>query len=231
MELATGRIVGAEALIRWHHPEQGMIPPTAFIPLAEETGLIVSIGAWVLDAACRQGRLWREAGYEDLTIAVNLSPRQFRPGLSQLVNETLERHAFPGENLELEITEGMLMHNSEAVIQMLEDFHQAGVRLALDDFGTGYSSLAYLKKFPIDNLKIDRSFVSGIPHDGDDSAIAKAIISMAKNLRLLVIAEGVETEEQLDFLRAAGCDEIQGYLFSPPVPVEDFQLLLERNNG
>ena len=147
------------------------------------------------------------------------------------MNETLERHAFPGENLELEITEGMLMHNSEAVIQMLEDFHQAGVRLALDDFGTGYSSLAYLKKFPIDNLKIDRSFVSGIPHDGDDSAIAKAIISMAKNLRLLVIAEGVETEEQLDFLRAAGCDEIQGYLFSPPVPVEDFQLLLERNNG
>ena len=231
VDLATGRIVGAEALIRWHHPEQGMIPPTAFIPLAEETGLIVSIGAWVLDAACRQGRLWREAGYEDLTIAVNLSPRQFRPGLSQLVNETLERHAFPGENLELEITEGMLMHNSEAVIQMLEDFHQAGVRLALDDFGTGYSSLAYLKKFPIDNLKIDRSFVSGIPHDGDDSAIAKAIISMAKNLRLLVIAEGVETEEQLDFLRAAGCDEIQGYLFSPPVPVEDFQLLLERNNG
>jgi len=231
VELATGRIVGAEALIRWHHPEQGMIPPTAFIPLAEETGLIVSIGAWVLDAACRQGRLWREAGYEDLTIAVNLSPRQFRPGLSQLVNKTLERHDFPGENLELEITEGMLMHNSEAVMQMLEEFHQAGVRLALDDFGTGYSSLAYLKKFPIDNLKIDRSFVSGIPHDGDDSAIAKAIISMAKNLRLLVIAEGVETEEQLDFLRAAGCDEIQGYLFSPPVPVEDFQLLLERNNG
>jgi len=231
VELATGRIVGAEALIRWHHPELGLVSPNDFIPLAEETGLISAIGEWVLDAACAQGSQWRERGHEDLTIAVNLSPRQFRPGLSQRVADTLARHDFPGENLELEITESMLMHNSESIIQMLEEFQSAGVRLALDDFGTGYSSLAYLKKFPLDNLKIDRSFVSGIPHDSDDSAIARAIISMAKNLRLLVIAEGVETEAQLEFLRESGCDEIQGYLFSPPVPPEDFLILLERANG
>jgi len=230
VDLTTGRIVGAEALLRWQHPELGMVPPGTFIALAEETGLIVPMGEWVLDTACRQAQTWRQLGHQDLTVAVNLSPRQFRPGLSQLVGSTLERHGLPGPNLELEITEGMLMHNSEAVLQMLEEFRQAGVRLALDDFGTGYSSLAYLKKFPIDNLKIDRSFVSGIPHDGDDTAIAKAIISMAKNLRLLVIAEGVETEEQLNCLREAGCDEIQGYHFSPPVPPEEFLLLLQKAN-
>ena len=150
---------------------------------------------------------------------------------NERVIELLAQHELPGEHLELEITESMLMHNSEQVIDMMQQFQEAGITLALDDFGTGYSSLAYLKRFPIDNLKIDRSFVSGIPHDGDDSAIARAIVSMAKNLRLGVIAEGVETDEQPGFPKEPGCDEIQGYLFSPPIPAEEFQLLLERTNG
>ena len=231
VDLASGRIVGAEALIRWHHPELGLLAPNDFIPLAEETGLIVPIGDWVIDTACAQSRAWVDTGFPALTVAVNLSPRQFRPGLPQRVIELLAQHQLPGEHLELEITESMLMHNSEQVIDMMQQFQEAGITLALDDFGTGYSSLAYLKRFPIDNLKIDRSFVSGIPHDGDDSAIARAIVSMAKNLRLGVIAEGVETDEQLGFLKEAGCDEIQGYLFSPPIPAEEFQLLLERTNG
>ncbi len=230
VDIASGRIVGAEALIRWQHPEQGLVSPAEFIPLAEETGLISRLGEWVIRAACAQSQAWRAKGHDDLTIAVNVSPRQFRPDLPPFIAEQLRAHGLDGRHLEIEITEGMLMHHSEATLELMHHFQKIGVRLALDDFGTGYSSLSYLKRFPIDNLKIDQSFVRGIPADPNDTAIARAIISMAKNLRLTVIAEGVESPEQLAFLRHAGCDEIQGYLFSPALPPEDFLRLLETTN-
>lgn len=222
IELGSGRIVGAEALVRWRHPERGMIPPGEFIPVAEETGLIVQIGSWVLDTACRQASAWRLAALPDITLAVNLSAREFAPALSQRVLEVLRRHRLPPQALELEITESMLTHSAEAVIAMMTELTSLGVALSLDDFGTGFSSLSYLKRFPIDTLKIDRSFVTGIPDDANDCAIAGAIVSMAKQLGHRVVAEGVETAEQLAFLRSLGCDEIQGYLFSPPVSADDF---------
>ena len=229
--LTTQRIVGAEALLRWRHPELGPIPPAEFIPLAEETGLIIPIGAWVINAACAQAHAWQKQGLPLVRLAVNLSSRQFLPGLPQQISEILARHQLSGDVLELEITESMLMHNTERVVAMMEEFQQAGLSLSLDDFGTGYSSLSYLKRFPIDNLKIDQSFVRGLPEDANDSAIARAIIGMAKALKLCVIAEGVETEAQLRFLAEAGCDEIQGYHFSPPLPADEFAALLRRVNG
>ena len=230
LDLATGRITGAEALLRWYHPKQGMISPAEFIPVAEETGLIIPIGEWVIDAACRQIRAWVDLGLPPVRVAVNLSTRQFSTALPQTVLGIVARHGIRNDALELEITESMLMHNADSVVAMMRQFGEAGILMSLDDFGTGYSSLSYLKRFPIDNLKIDQSFVRGIPNDPDDSAIALAIISMAKSLRLSVIAEGVETAAQLEFLRAAGCDEIQGYYFSRPIPADKFALLLERTN-
>ncbi len=231
LDLASGRISGAEALLRWQHPERGMIPPAQFIPVAEETGLIVPIGEWVIDAACRQIADWRARGLPPVRVAVNLSPRQFSNTLPQTILSIIDRHGIPPDALELEITESMLMHNAEAVVAMMREFAEAGILMSLDDFGTGYSSLSYLKRFPIDTLKIDQSFVRGIPDDPDDSAIARAIIGMAKNLRLSVIAEGVETSEQLLFLRDAGCDEIQGFHFSRPLPAGEFAALLATRNG
>ncbi|MFZ2854171.1 MAG: EAL domain-containing protein [Rhodocyclaceae bacterium] len=231
LDLASSRITGAEALLRWQHPEQGMVSPAQFIPVAEETGLIIPIGEWVIDAACRQIREWIDQGLPPVRIAVNLSARQFSAALPRTVLGIIARHGIPSNSLELEITESMLMHNADSVVAMMREFAEAGILMALDDFGTGYSSLSYLKRFPIDNLKIDQSFVRGIPSDQDDCAIARAIISMAKNLRLSVIAEGVETAEQLDFLREAGCDEIQGYHFSQPIPADEFATLLARING
>ncbi len=230
LDLDSNRITGAEALLRWNHPERGMIAPSDFIPVAEETGLIIPIGAWVIDAACRQIRAWIEQGLPPVRVAVNLSARQFSTTLPQTVLSILARHGIPSEALELEITESMLMHNVESVVEMMSQFADAGILMSLDDFGTGYSSLSYLKRFPIDNLKIDQSFVRGIPNDADDSAIARAIISMAKNLRLSVIAEGVETAAQMEFLRGAGCDEIQGYYFSRPLPADEFAALFARTN-
>jgi diguanylate cyclase (GGDEF)-like protein/PAS domain S-box-containing protein len=230
LDLASGRINGAEALLRWHHPEHNLISPAQFIPVAEETGLIIPIGEWVIDAACRQIREWLDRGLPPVRIAVNLSARQFSPSLPTTVLDIIARHGIPNDSLELEITESMLMNNAESVVAMMREFSKAGILMALDDFGTGYSSLSYLKRFPIDNLKIDQSFVRGIPDDQDDSAIARAIISMAKNLRMSVIAEGVETAAQLDFLRDAGCDEIQGYYFSRPIPADEFAALLIKTN-
>jgi len=230
LDLASGRINGAEALLRWYHPEQGMISPAQFIPVAEETGLIIPIGEWVIDAACRQIRAWIDQGLPPVRVAVNLSTRQFSAALPKTVLDIIARHGVPSDSLELEITESMLMHNADSVVAMMREFGEAGILMALDDFGTGYSSLSYLKRFPIDNLKIDQSFVRGIPADQDDSAIARAIISMAKNLRLSVIAEGVETAAQMEFLREAGCDEIQGYYFSRPLPADEFAALLEKTN-
>lgn len=226
VDIATGRVVGAEALVRWRHPETGMVPPGEFIPVAEESGLVVDIGNWVLNAACAQASAWRQAGLPPVKIAVNLSAREFAPDLSERVKEVLDRHGLPPSFLELEITEGVLAKSTEGVIRMMGELMSLGIGLSLDDFGTGFSSLSYLKRFPVDTLKIDRSFVTGIPGDANDCAIAGAIVSMAKQLRHTVIAEGVETQDQLAFLRQIGCDAIQGFLFSRPLDAASFEALL-----
>ena len=231
LDLASSCIIGTEALLRWAPPGRDMVSPAQFIPVAEETGLIVPIGEWVIDAACKQLRAWLDAGLNPVKVAVNLSPRQFSQNLPRTVMRYLREYGISPDLLEVEITESMLMHNTDSVVAMMKEFAEAGIVISLDDFGTGYSSLSYLKRFPIDTLKIDQSFVRGIPQDANDSAIATAIISMAKALKLRVIAEGVETESQLDFLRSAGCDEIQGYWFSKPVPADAFAQLLRETNG
>ena len=221
VDIATGRIIGAEALVRWNHPERGMVPPGEFIPVAEETGLIVSIGEWVLEEACSQARIWQQSGFVPVKLAVNISARQITSKLPGIIADLLSRHRLTPAWLELELTESMLMNNTESVISMMDELHAMGIALSLDDFGTGFSSLSYLKRFPIDTLKIDRSFVTGTPEDADDCAIAGAIAGMAKQLRLKVIAEGVENAAQLAFLKTLGCDEIQGYFFSRPLPAND----------
>ena len=223
VSIPSGRIIGAEALVRWKHPERGMVPPGEFIPVAEETGLIMQISAWVLEEAFRQARRWKDAGFPVTRIAVNLSARDFSPTLPARVQQLLTDHGIGAEWIELEITEGMLMNNTDKVIAMMDELAALGIALSLDDFGTGYSSLSYLKRFPIHTLKIDRSFVINIPRDTNDCAIAGAIISMGKSLKHVVIAEGVESVDQLVYLKGLGCDEIQGYLFSAPVPAEKFE--------
>ncbi len=227
VDIASGRIVGAEALVRWLDPGEGMILPGRFIPLAEQTGLIETIGDWVLGEACRQGQRWLEAGLPPLTLAVNISPHQFQRGnLADQVIETLARTGFPAHRLKLELTESALMDHEERALATLNQLRTLGIRLAIDDFGTGYSSLAYLKRFPIDLLKIDKGFVDDIPRNQDDMEIAATIIAMAHTLRLHVLAEGVETADQLVFLKARGCDFYQGYFKSRPLPVEEFEALL-----
>jgi len=217
---ADGRIVGVEALIRWHRPDIGMVPPDMFIPLAEESGLIVPIGEWVLGEACRQIRQWRERGTE-LRVAVNFSAFQFRqPNLVDFVARALHDAQLPPKLFEVEVTETALMQDANIARSMLSDLHDLGVSIALDDFGTGYSSLSYLKRFPVDLLKIDRAFISDLPTDQDDAAIVRAIIAIAETLGLKVIAEGVETKEQMIFLRNAGCDMFQGYYLQRPVPAD-----------
>jgi diguanylate cyclase (GGDEF)-like protein/PAS domain S-box-containing protein len=229
VRIADGAIIGAEALVRWRHQERGLVPPGEFIPVAEESGLIVHISNWVLEEAGRQIRQWMNDGFPAMHIAVNLSARDFSSGLPARVQRLLQRHGIGAEWLELEITEGMLMHHTDSVIGMMDEITEMGIALSLDDFGTGYSSLSYLKRFPIDTLKIDRSFVISIPGDADDCAIAGAIVSMSKQLKHNVIAEGVETTDQLAFLKSLGCDEIQGYLFSPPVPAEKFAAMVRED--
>jgi len=229
--LGSGRIIGAEALVRWHHPQHGMIPPAEFIPLAESTGLVVQVGEWVLEAACAQAQAWKQAGLPPIRLAVNVSAREFTAALPARVAATLARYGLEAAWLELEITESTLMHNIERVIGIMDRITALGVALSLDDFGTGYSSLSYLKRFPIDTLKIDRSFTTGIPTDASDCAIASTIISIAQQLHHKVIAEGVETAEQLAFLKSSGCDEVQGYLFSRPLPAVEFEKALRQNWG
>ena len=223
------RIIGAEALVRWQHPERGLIPPADFIPLAETTGLIVQVGEWVLEAACAQAAIWQSAGLPVLRIAINVSAREFTPALPARLAATLARYRLAPEWLELEITESALMHDIERVIGIMDSINALGVTLSLDDFGTGYSSLSYLKRFPIQSLKIDRSFTTGLPTDASDCAIATTIIGIGQKLGHRVIAEGVETVEQMEFLRSSGCDEVQGYLFSKPLGAEAFERALREN--
>ncbi len=223
MHLATGIIVGAEALLRWQHPDLGLILPYNFIPLAEETGLIVQIGEWVLHRACLQHRQWRDNGLPILRMSVNLSPRQFRqPNLSQHVIQIVEANNVDPTLLELELTESMLMQDADMAAKILQELKDRGFQLAIDDFGTGYSSLSYLRRFPIDKLKIDQSFVREIPTNQDDMTITRAIVALAKSLNLKVIAEGVETKPQAAFLKTLRCDEVQGYLIGRPMPAEEF---------
>jgi diguanylate cyclase (GGDEF)-like protein len=215
VDVAAGRICGMEALLRWQHPQMGPVAPDRFIPIAEESGLIQPIGAWVLKTVCMQNRAWRQQGMPRFPIAVNLSPRQFaEESLLHDIKSALADSGLEGSDLELEITESMVMNDPEQAVTTLRQLKDLGIRVAIDDFGTGYSSLAYLKRFPIDSVKVDRSFIEDIPQDVDSMAIVQAIIAMAHGLRLKVVAEGVESEVQVSFLRAQGCDEIQGHYFS-----------------
>ena len=228
IDIATGRIVGAEALVRWNDPEEGLIAPGRFIPVAEVSGIIAPLGEWIIGEACRQGQRWREQGLPPLVLAVNVSPRQFQ--LTDLVHCTaaaLAESGFPAAQLELEITESALAEREDEALRTMRRLCELGLRLAVDDFGTGYSSLAQLKRFPIDVLKIDQGFVRDIPRSADDMAISAAIIAMGHSMGLRVLAEGVETAEQLDFLRVRGCDAYQGYYCSRPVPAEAFAALVQ----
>jgi diguanylate cyclase (GGDEF)-like protein/PAS domain S-box-containing protein len=228
-ETHSGRLIGCEALARWHSPEEGLISPARFIPLAEETGLIVPLGAWVMRTACTQGRAWMDAGRPGLTIATNVSGRQLREAdLPQQVAGILDQSGLPPNRLKIELTESMIMGHGEQASSLMQELKSLGVRLSIDDFGTGYSSLGHLKRFPIDELKIDRSFVRDIPENQQDMKIAATIIAMASNLNLKVVAEGVETPEQLDFLDRHGCHACQGYLLGIPVPADDFWDTIER---
>jgi diguanylate cyclase (GGDEF)-like protein len=231
VDIVSGEITGMEALVRWQHPVQGLLYPTQFIPVAEESGLIVPLGEWVLRTACKQNKAWQLAGLKPVNIAVNLSARQFKQqDLVELIICILKETELDPSYLELELTESMVMQNIEATIATLNKFKAIGVKLSIDDFGIGYSSLNYLKHFPIGFLKIDRSFVRDVTTNRDDAIIAKIIISMAHDLGLKVIAEGVETEEQKSFLCLHSCDEMQGYFFSVPIPADEFEILLKEGH-
>ncbi|MDE3018598.1 MAG: EAL domain-containing protein [Nitrospirota bacterium] len=226
--LDTGRIIGAEALVRWQHPELGLVSPMQFIPIAEETGLIIPLGEWVLQRACAQTRVWHEMGLGGLRVAVNLSARQFqRQNLLHVVTRILLATDLNPRCLDLELTESMIMQDGESSMATLRELRALGVHLSMDDFGTGYSSLSYLRRLPLDTLKIDRSFVKDCTVNQEDATIIKAIIAMSHSLKLQVLAEGIETEEQMAFLRTAGCDEAQGYLFSRPMPAEQLTDVLK----
>ena len=231
VDIKTDTTLGAEALVRWKHPEIGLVFPDDFIPLAEETGLIVPISEFVLRAACAQNVEWQKAGTPPIDIAVNISARQFQHSdLAEVVERILDETGMDARYLDLELTETTLMRNPDNAVTVLNKLRSTGVRISIDDFGTGYSSLSYLKKFPINTVKIDRSFIRNIVSDPDDAAIAGAMVAMAHGLKLKVVAEGVETLEQLQFLKSLNCDEMQGYFVSRPVPAEEFAQLLLMNN-
>lgn len=231
VDLYTGLISGMEALIRWRSKRFGLVQPDTFIPFLEETGLIVPVGEWVIQTACRQNKMWQDAGYPALRVSVNVSARQFvQNNLVENVCKSLSENGLQPKHLELEITESVLLEYMDEALSSLEEFDRLGIQLTIDDFGTGYSSLTYLKRFPIHALKIDKSFINDVTTNTNDAALAKAIISIAQSLELSVTAEGVETSEQLDFLVTNQCDHMQGYLYSKPLPVEDFEKLLQENH-
>jgi EAL domain-containing protein (putative c-di-GMP-specific phosphodiesterase class I) len=230
VQVRTGRITGFEALLRWRHPELNIVPPAHFIPLAEETGLIVPIAEWVLREACTQACAWQRQGLPPLRVAVNVSARQFvDEDLLPSIDRVLQETGLDPALLELELTESTVMHNPDKARLLLGAIKAMGVSVAIDDFGIGYSSLSHLKQFPFDTIKIDRSFIKDIPGDAADAAITHAIIAMGKSLNIMVVAEGVETAEQWRFLRERGCDEIQGYYCSEPIGAEQFALLARSN--
>ena len=222
-DVQSGEVLGAEALMRWDHSELGLVPPAKFIPIAEETGLIDSLGEWALREACHQNVAWQSQGHAPISVAVNVSSKQFRRGnVVETIRGALESSGMAASCLVLEVTESMLIEDPEATTEMLNELKEMGIKVSVDDFGTGYSSLSYLKSLPLDELKVDRSFVNGIPGDGDDAAIVTAIIAMAQSLGLTVVAEGVETEAQLLFLQARGCDHFQGFLRGRPKPAAEW---------
>jgi diguanylate cyclase (GGDEF)-like protein/PAS domain S-box-containing protein len=230
IDLVSGRLVGVEALVRWQHAERGMIPPGAFIPLAEETGLIVSIGEWVLRAACIQGQLWQQAGLPPVRVAVNISTWQVRqPDFVDMVERILEESGFDPRLLELEITESAVMDNVPEAVRILNIFQQRGISLAMDDFGTGYSSLSSLQRLPLSKLKIDRSFIREVTSNANDAALTSSVIALGRTMGLGVVAEGVETEEQLHFLQQMNCAQVQGFLFSKPLPAREVAALFKRS--
>jgi diguanylate cyclase len=222
-DLRTGKVTGIEALLRWHRPGHGLIPPDRFVSVLEDTGLILPVGAWVIRAACEQLAAWDRLGLPSLQMAVNLSARQFRHlYLASMIEDSLRQNGIEPKRLEIELTESLLMEDNDATRSMLESFRRLGVRLAIDDFGTGHSSLSYIRRFAIDTLKIDRSFVQSLPDNDEDTAICSAVIALGRNMKMCVVAEGVETAEQAQVLRELGCDEVQGYWISRPMPGADF---------
>jgi EAL domain-containing protein (putative c-di-GMP-specific phosphodiesterase class I) len=228
VDFASGRITGVEALLRWQHPELGLVPPVRFISILEDNGMIVPVGEWVLQQAARQLELWRRQGLAPVTMAVNLSGRQLQQKhLEQSIQRIVAQSGVDPRLLELEITESVLMRNPEQAAHILNELKSIGMRLSVDDFGTGYSSLSYLRSFPLDALKIDRSFVKDLIVRADDAAIVKAIVALAQSLKLKTIAEGVEEEAQYALLRSLGCDQYQGYYFSRPVPADQIARLLQ----
>jgi EAL domain-containing protein (putative c-di-GMP-specific phosphodiesterase class I) len=230
VEVSTGLITGLEALLRWVHPRRGLMSPMEFIPLAEETGLIASIGEWVLATACAQTKAWQDQGFSKLDIAVNLSARQFAdPMLFSKLASIIRGSGLHPSSLELEITESLVMSQGANAVNVLQQLKSLGVRIAIDDFGTGYSSLAYLKSFPIDTIKVDRYFIRDIPANFGDKQITRALIAMARSLRLKVVAEGVETADQLKFLRKERCDLVQGYFLHRPLPEGEVAAVLQLN--
>jgi EAL domain-containing protein (putative c-di-GMP-specific phosphodiesterase class I) len=226
-DLCTGNIIGAEALIRWKHPTMGLISPAEFIPLAEETGLVVPIGEWVLQSACETARHWHQMGHSDMLVSVNVAARQLQSSqFTKVVAKCLAISKMTPSLLELELTESDVMKDPVMALKILQEIKALGVRISLDDFGTGYSSLSYLKRFPVDCLKIDQSFIRGITIDPESAAIAQMIVALGHNLKQTVVAEGVETRAQLDFLHIHQCDQMQGYLFSPPLSANEFETML-----
>jgi EAL domain-containing protein (putative c-di-GMP-specific phosphodiesterase class I) len=231
VNIKTGHIDCIEALLRWQHPGRGVLLPYQFLAVAEETGLIVQLSEWSLRTACTQNKAWQDAGYPPVRVAVNFSPRQFQnPALAEMVERVLTEVGLEPRWLELEVTEGIMLQSSPTTASNLDRLSELGIHITIDDFGTGYSSLSYIKKYPINTLKIDQTFISGITSNADDAAIATAVVNIAQNLGLSVIAEGVETESQKEFLSAIDCPEMQGNLFSRPLPVAEIPAILEKQS-
>jgi EAL domain-containing protein (putative c-di-GMP-specific phosphodiesterase class I) len=228
LKTAFARVFAVEALVRWNHPKRGTVAPLTFIPTAEETGLIVPIGDWILHEACRQNKAWQDADLPPMTVCVNVSARQFREKnlISRVVN-TLKESGLEARYLELEVTESLILQDFDLAVATMNGLQRLGVQISIDDFGTGYSSLSALKTFPVQRLKIDKSFINDLATDEDDQAVTSAVISLGQKLNLRVLAEGVETDEQVAFLRRNNCDEMQGHLFSKPVPAQDIEKLFQ----